>query len=85
MINYRIDKLEKYCNNITGVRIALEKNQEHQKTGRPFRVRIAIAIPHKKEVIVAKEPGNGEMHTDILAEINEAFNTAERVIKKRKQ
>lgn len=81
LINDKIDDLEKVFDNIISCRMAVEKPQEHQSTGNPYRVRINVRVPPGKEIVVTRNPGEGEMHDPLEAVIRDAFATATRELR----
>ena len=72
------EALERIHPRITSCRITVEKPQEHMQSGRPWRVRLDITVPHGNEIVVRKEPGKGNLHEPLSAVINSAFDAAER-------
>ena len=49
-----IASLERACDYITSTRIALEQEQARHQTGNPYRMRIAIRIPGRPEIVVKR-------------------------------
>ena len=80
-IRERADKLERYCDRITSCRVAVERPNLHQESGNDYRVRIDVTVPPGHEVIVRKEPGDNDLHSDLLTVVNGAFDAAERQLK----
>jgi cold shock CspA family protein len=78
LINSKVDDLERICDNIISCRMAVEKPQEHQKSGNPYRVRINLRIPPGKEIVITRNSGEGDMHAPLEAIIRDAFSTASR-------
>ena len=81
LINDKVDDLEKVFDNIISCRMAVEKPQEHQSSGSPYRVRINVRVPPGKEIVVTGNPGDGEMHDPLEAIIRDAFATATRELR----
>lgn len=75
-------KLDKRHHNIIRGRVAVEKPQEHQRTGNPFRVRLEILVPRSPEIVVTQEPGNEELHRPLESVIKDAFKAVRRRLKK---
>ena len=48
-------KLKHVCDAIISCRIAIERPHRHEKTGNPYRVRIAMTVPPGKELVVTRE------------------------------
>jgi cold shock CspA family protein len=81
LIREKTEKLEKICGYISSCRIAVEKPQKHQKSGNPYRVRIDVTVPPGHEIVARREPSHGNVHTDLPAEIREAFDAVRRQLK----
>ncbi len=75
-------KLDKIHDRLSSCRVAIDKPQEHQKSGNPYRVRIDITVPPGQEIVVDRNPGDGSMHLDLEAVIRDAFDKAERQLKR---
>lgn len=71
-------KLEEVCDHIIRCRVAIEQPQKHQKTGNPFRVRIAVTVPPQHEVVVRREPTEGNMHDPLEVVVHSAFQSMRR-------
>lgn len=78
MIYAHAESLDRIHPKITSCRITVEKPQEHMKSGRPWRVRLDITVPHGNEIVIRKEPGKGNLHEPLSAVISSAFDAAER-------
>jgi len=61
--------------------MAVEKPQEHQKSDNPYRVRISLRIPPSKEIVVTRNPGEGNMHDPLETVIRDAFSAAGRELR----
>jgi len=81
LIRERVKKLQQVAHHMTSCRIAVEKPQRHQRTGNPFRVRINMRVPPGHELVVRKEPTEGDMHDDLATVIRKTFNSARRQLK----
>lgn len=82
LINEKVEKLGKVCDYFTSCRVAIEKPQQHQRTGNPYRVRIVIMVPHDNEVVVIREPSQSGMHVPLSSVVRDAFETAHRKLRK---
>jgi cold shock CspA family protein/ribosome-associated translation inhibitor RaiA len=82
LINKQVIKLERVCDHIVSCRIAVEKPQEHQKSGNPFRVRIDITVPPEHELVVIREAGEGDLHEQLPTVIRDAFGAMRRQLGK---
>lgn len=81
LIREKIDKLEKICDYMTSGRVAVEKPQQNLKAGNPYRVRLEFRIPPQHQIIVKREPGEGEKNDPLEAVIRDAFEAARKQIK----
>ncbi len=81
LIRDKTEKLEKICDYITSCRVAVEKPHRNIKTGNPYRVRINIHVPHSPEIVIKREPGEGEMNDTLNFVIREAFSAARKTLK----
>jgi cold shock CspA family protein len=82
LIRTHAEKLEKACSYVSSCRVVVERDQRHQRVGRPFRVRLDITVPPGKEFAVRRESTEGEMHEPLSKVIIEAFKAAARRLKK---
>jgi cold shock CspA family protein len=80
-VRRRAAKLERFHDRITSCRVAVERPNLHQESGNPFRVRIDVTVPGGNEIVVRKEPGDNDLHSDLLTVVNGAFDAAERQLK----
>jgi len=82
LIREEADKLERVCHYLIGCRVAVEKRQQHQEIGNPYRVRIDITVPPGHELVVKREPSKGDMHDPLEIVIKHAFTAAARQLRK---
>jgi len=82
LIRSQAAKLERICGYITSCRVIVERRQEHQRVGNPYRVRIDLTIPPGHELVVRREPTQGDMHDPLEVVIKRAFNSASRRLQK---
>jgi cold shock CspA family protein/ribosome-associated translation inhibitor RaiA len=75
LIRDKVDKLRETCRDMVSCRIAVERPQQHQRSGSPFRVRIDVSVPGR-ELVVKHEPGEGELHDDLPKILRGAFEVA---------
>lgn len=81
MIRTKVDKLERYCDRITGSRVAVERPHKNVSSGNPFRVRIDLTVPPGHELVVTKEPLDNAPNDSLVTVVNSAFDAAERQLK----
>jgi len=82
LIRSKVTKLERVCSYITSCRVAVEKRQEHQRVGNPYRVRIDMTVPPGHELVVRREPTEGDMHDPLEVVLKRAFDAAVRRLQK---
>ena len=82
LIRQQAAKLERICNHISSCRIAVEKPQEHQRIGNPFRVRIDVMVPSEHELVAIRDSSEGDLHEQLSTVIRNAFAAMRRQLKK---
>ncbi len=82
LIREEADKLERVCHYMIRCRVAVEKRQQHQEVGNPYRVRIDMTVPPGHELVVKREPSRGDMHDPLDIVIKHAFTSAARQLHK---
>jgi cold shock CspA family protein len=82
LIREEADKLERVCHYMIRCRVAVEKRQQHQEVGNPYRVRIDMTVPPGHELVVKREPSKGDMHDPLDIVIKHAFSSAARQLHK---
>ena len=85
LIREKAAKLEEIQADIVSCRIAVEKLQEHQRSGSPYRIRIVTRMPPGKELVVSREPGEGEPNEQLKTAVNKAFDALRRQVLKQKE
>jgi len=82
LIGKQTAKLEHVCDHILSCRIAVEKPQEQERTGNPFRVRIGVTVPPKQELVVTREASEGDLHKRLPTVLRGAFGAMQRQLKR---
>jgi len=82
LIREEADKLERVCAYLMSCRVAVERRQQHQEVGNPYRVRIGMTVPPGHELVVRREPSKGDMHDPLEIVIKHAFQSAARQLRK---
>ncbi len=82
LIRAEAAKLDRVCDYITSCRVAVEKRQQHQEAGNPYRIRIGMTVPPGHELVVKREPSMGDMHDPLEIVIKRAFTAAARQLRK---
>ena len=78
LIYEKIAKLEQVCDSIISCRVIIEKPQEHQASGNPYRVRLTVRVPPGHEVVVKREPGESPQHDPLEIVIRDVFDIGRR-------
>jgi len=76
-IRGRAEKLERFCDSITGCRVAVEAPHHHHAAGSHFLVRVEVTVPGEK-LVVHREPDAHHAYTDVYVAIRDAFDTMRR-------
>ena len=77
-------KLDDIHPGLVSCRVAVEREQEHQRTGSPYRVRVVVRIPPGKELVGRREPGEGEINERLQTAVTAAFDAVRRQLIKTK-
>jgi cold shock CspA family protein/ribosome-associated translation inhibitor RaiA len=81
LIEQQANRLDRFCDNLTSCRVAIEQPQRHQRSGNPYRIRVEVTSPPRKDLVVVQDPPDNEMHRGLRAIIHRAFRTIERQLK----
>jgi cold shock CspA family protein len=73
--------LEEVCDHISSCRLAVEKEHHVSRSGRPYRVRLAITVPPGHEVVVDEDTNHGSPDEGVEQTMNSAFKKARRQLK----
>lgn len=77
-----IRRLQRQRHPMIMVRVAVERPQgilrEHTN---PYRVRVRVTAPGHHEVVVVRGTGDNDMHTPLVAVINDAFRAVDRQLR----
>ena len=77
-IRSEAEKLERYYERITSVRVVVDRPRHRHHKGDTYVVRILIAVPGAEEIAVSRDPSATGRHEDILVTIRDAFDAARR-------
>ncbi len=75
-IREKAAKLEQFCDNIIGCRVAVELEHQHQHQGNLFHVRIDLNIPGK-QIVVSREHHDKQSHEDMYVALRDAFDAGQ--------
>ena len=70
-------KLQQVCADLISCRVSIERPQQHQRVGNPYRVRLNLKAPGE-EIVTLRESSNGNMHDPLAKVITNAFTAARR-------
>jgi ribosomal subunit interface protein len=79
-VQKRIDKLERYCDQIINGRVVLDSPHNNHHKGKVYSVTLEIHTP-VLEVNVNQDQHDNHAHEDLYVAIRDAFNVAERQLK----
>ncbi|MGB7948879.1 MAG: HPF/RaiA family ribosome-associated protein [Candidatus Binatia bacterium] len=82
LIRKQVTKLEKVCPRMISCRVSVEKPQEHQRSGSPFRVRLKIMVPPEHELAAIRNAGEGDLHEPLATVVRRAFQAARQQLQK---
>jgi cold shock CspA family protein len=82
LIRQEAEKLDRVCSYVMSCRVMVERRQQHQEVGNPYRVRIAMTVPPGHELVIRREPSKGDMHDPLPIVIKHAFAAAARQLRK---
>ncbi|MBD3321737.1 MAG: HPF/RaiA family ribosome-associated protein [Chitinivibrionales bacterium] len=85
LVRRKIEKLEEICDHISSCRVVVEQPERHQRSGRPYHVRLDISVPPKHRIAVNHEPAKVEQIDSPETEVRRAFDEAGRRLKKVKE
>ncbi|MFP4330737.1 MAG: HPF/RaiA family ribosome-associated protein [Alkalispirochaetaceae bacterium] len=81
LVRQKAAQLERYNDHISSCRVAVEKPQEHVRSGSGYRVRVDLTVPPRHELVARREPGQGSAQEDLQAVIRDVFVDAGRQLK----
>jgi len=79
-VRAKFQRIESHFERITHARVVIEAPQRRTPLPKFFHVRIDIAIPGHKPILVRHEPDADHAHTDVMLALRDAFNAAQRQV-----
>lgn len=76
----RLEKLERYCDEIQSLRVILESPHNNHHKGKVFHVGVEAMVPNH-DIVVTHDQHDKHSHEDIYVAIRDAFNAVERRLK----
>ncbi len=81
LIRAEAEKLEKVCDYIIGCRVAVEKIQQSQRKGNPFRVRVDVTVPHGHEIVSKNKQSKEQVYQPLTTVIHQTFSNEREQLK----
>ena len=80
VVHKRLEKLERFSDQIQSLRVILESPHKNHHKGKMFHVGVEAMIPHH-EIVVNHDQHDKHSHEDIYVAIRDAFDAVERQLK----
>lgn len=81
-IRERLERLERYADEIISARVVVDCPHRHKRTGNLYQVGIEVGLPGE-DVHVHRNSDDDHSHEDVYVAIRDAFDAAERQLKRR--
>jgi ribosomal subunit interface protein len=81
LIRNKAARLDRFCDHISRCDVVVERPNQTQNFGNPFRVRIDLTVPPGHELVADERQTEHEMHEPLSKVINDAFKSMERQLK----
>jgi cold shock CspA family protein/ribosome-associated translation inhibitor RaiA len=78
LIRERVERLERYRDDIVSCTVIVSQPHKHQHSGNPYRVSIEVHLPRNRRLIVNEEPAVVEQESNLRTVIEAAFSAMER-------
>jgi ribosomal subunit interface protein len=79
-VQKRLEKLERYSDEIQSLKVTLDSPHNHHHKGKVYHVGVEAVIPNH-DILVNHDQHDNHSHEDIYVAIRDAFNALERRIK----
>lgn len=79
-IRERIERLERMHDSIIACRVVVERPHQQHVNGNPWRCRVELTLPRKKELVASKEE-KAERHATLRTVIGHTFDALERQLR----
>lgn len=79
-IRERIARLEHLHDAIISCRVVVERPHQNRNTGNPFRCRVEVSLPRKRELVASKEE-NAERDIKLRTVVGHAFDAMEKQLR----
>lgn len=84
-IRERAEHLDRISGGVASCRVVVELAQAQHQTGNPYRVRVEVTLPPRKDLIGDKEEIVEDPQVQLRPIIRHAFEAVEKQVKKQKQ
>jgi ribosome-associated translation inhibitor RaiA len=81
-VRQRIERIDRIAEDVIACRVAVERDQHHRNTGNPYRVRVEVTIPPRKELIADKAGIVADPQAQLRPVIRTAFEAIEKQLRK---
>lgn len=79
-IEDRIERLERYSDDLIGCRVVVETPHRHKHKGKIYKVSVEVTVPGD-EIVANRHPEDDHSHEDVFVAVKDAFKAAERQLK----
>jgi len=76
-VRERVEKLEKFCDQIIGCSVVIESPHKHHHKGNLHHLRIKLTVPGD-EIVVQRSPDDNQSHQDPYVVVRDAFDSVRR-------
>lgn len=84
-IRERAEHLDRVSGGVASCRVVIEQAQAQHQTGNPYRVRVEVTLPPRKDLVADKEEIVDDPLLQLRPIIRHAFDAVEKQVKKQKQ
>jgi ribosome-associated translation inhibitor RaiA len=82
LIREEVSKLERMSDSIITGRVLVEKAAKHLPSDNQYSVHIQLRVPPSYDIVVKREPSKADKSGNLFHVLHEAFDAAERQLKK---
>lgn len=79
-VRNEVDKLEKFYDRISAVKVVVARSEHKHHKGGTYAVRIYISVPGRADIVVDRSRAKNAAHEDVYVSIRDAFDAARRQI-----
>jgi cold shock CspA family protein len=84
-VKERVDRLDRMCDDIIACRVAIEREQHSKHKGNPYRARVEITLPQKKDLVAHKHGTVENLDVQLRPIIRQTFEAVEKQLNKEMQ